>query len=126
VIVLWFPLVSIPVSLPLVLLDTVRPSLVELGWLVGVGLFTQLGQIGLTHGLVRLSAARATSISYLQVVFAALWGWLLFGERLDPWTLAGAGLILSSILISQGRPRQGVGEAGRLTPTGQNEQEGAS
>jgi drug/metabolite transporter (DMT)-like permease len=123
VIVLWFPMVSIPVSLPLVLLDPVRPTMVELGWLVGVGLFTQLGQIGLTHGLVRLSAAQATSISYGQVGFAALWGWLLFDERLDPWTLAGGGLILASILISQGHPPQGRGEQGRLTPTGQKAQE---
>jgi len=123
VIVLWFPMVSIPVSLPLVLLDPVRPSLVELGWLVGVGLFTQLGQIGLTHGLVRLSAAQATSISYGQVGFAALWGWLLFGERVDPWTLAGGGLILSSILLSQGRPPQRAGVPSRLTPTEQKGQQ---
>lgn len=69
-----------------------------------MGLFTQLGQIGLTHGLVRLRAARATTISYAQVAFAALWGWWLFGEALAPATLAGAGLILLSILLSQARP----------------------
>ncbi|MFM7269412.1 MAG: DMT family transporter [Cyanobium sp.] len=101
VIVLWFPLLSIPVSLPLVLQAPVLPTAAELGWLVGVGLFTQLGQIGLTHGLVRLPAARATTVSYVQVGFAALWGWLLFGERLQPSLLAGAALILASVLLSQ-------------------------
>jgi drug/metabolite transporter (DMT)-like permease len=104
VIVLWFPLVSIPLSLPLVVMQPVLPSPAELGWLVGVGLFTQLGQIGLTHGLVRLRAARATTVSYAQVGFAALWGWWLFGESLAPATLAGGGLILASILLSQARP----------------------
>jgi drug/metabolite transporter (DMT)-like permease len=103
VIVLWFPLISIPLSLPLVVMQPVLPSPAELGWLVGVGLFTQLGQIGLTHGLVRLRAARATTVSYAQVGFAALWGWWLFGESLAPATLAGGGLILASILLSQAR-----------------------
>jgi drug/metabolite transporter (DMT)-like permease len=104
VIVLWFPLISIPLSLPLVVMQPVLPSPAELGWLLGVGLFTQLGQIGLTHGLVRLRAARATTVSYAQVGFAALWGWWLFGESLAPATLAGGGLILASILLSQARP----------------------
>lgn len=35
VIVLWFPLISIPLSLPLVLLHPVLPSPAEVGWLVG-------------------------------------------------------------------------------------------
>ena len=33
-------------------------------WLLGVGLFTQLGQVWLTQGLTALPAARATSINY--------------------------------------------------------------
>lgn len=101
VIVLWFPLISLPLSLPLVILHSTIPTLPELGWLLGVGLFTQLGQIGLTHGLVHLPAARATTIGYAQVAFAALWGWLVFGEGIGAPTLAGAGLILASILVGQ-------------------------
>jgi drug/metabolite transporter (DMT)-like permease len=101
VIVLWFPLISLPLSLPLVALEPIIPTLPELGWLLGVGLFTQLGQIGLTHGLVHLPAARATTIGYAQVAFAALWGWLVFGEGIGAPTLAGAGLILASILVGQ-------------------------
>lgn len=101
VIVLWFPLISLPLSLPLVILHPTIPTLPELGWLLGVGLFTQLGQIGLTHGLVHLPAARATTIGYAQVAFAALWGWLVFGEGIGAPTLAGAGLILASILVGQ-------------------------
>jgi drug/metabolite transporter (DMT)-like permease len=106
VIVLWFPLISLPLSLPLVALEPTLPTLPELGWLLGVGLFTQLGQIGLTHGLMHLSAARATTISYAQVAFAALWGWLVFGEGIGAPTLAGGGLILASILVGQGGERR--------------------
>jgi drug/metabolite transporter (DMT)-like permease len=105
VIVLWFPLISIPLSLPLVALAPVMPTLPEVGWLLGVGVFTQLGQIGLTHGLVHLPAARATTIGYAQVAFATLWGWLVFGEGIDAPTVAGAGLILASILVGQASQR---------------------
>ena len=100
VIVFYFPLVAVPLSLPLVLLNPVVPTPLELLWLLGVGVFTQLGQVFLTASLVALPAARATAISYVQVAFAGLWGWLLFGEALDGWTVAGAALVLAATLIS--------------------------
>jgi drug/metabolite transporter (DMT)-like permease len=107
VIVFYFPLVAVHLSLPLVLLDPVLPTGGELLWLLGVGLFTQLGQVTLTRGLVGLPAAQATAISYVQVGFAGLWGWLIFGEAVDGWTVTGAALVLAATLISLSgrRPR---------------------
>lgn len=100
VIMLYFPLTSLPLCLPFVGLEPVWPHGGEWAWLLGVGLFTQLGQMGLTHGLVKLPVAPATAISYAQVPFAALWGWLLFDESLAPATAVGAGLILAATLLS--------------------------
>lgn len=104
VIVFYFPLVALVLSLPLVALEPVLPTLRELLWLVGVGVFTQLGQVSLTRGLTALPAAQATAISYVQVAFAGLWGWLLFGESIDRWTVAGAALVLAATLVSLARP----------------------
>jgi drug/metabolite transporter (DMT)-like permease len=118
VIVLWFPLVSIPLSLPLVALSPTLPTTAELGWLLGVGLFTQVGQIALTHGLVHLPAARATTIGTSQVVFAALWGWLVFGERINNTTLTGGALILAGILVSQREKRQALGSGSKVPGPG--------
>ena len=103
VIVFYFPLVALPLSLPLVALDPVLPTASELLWLVGVGVFTQLGQVYLTRGLTALPAAQATAISYVQVAFAGLWGWLVFEESIDGWTVAGAGLVLAATLVSLSR-----------------------
>jgi len=100
VIVLYFPLVALPLTLPLVALDPVLPTASELLWLVGVGVFTQVGQVYLTRGLTALPAAQATAISYVQVAFAGLWGWLVFGESVDGWTVAGAVLVLAAMLVS--------------------------
>jgi drug/metabolite transporter (DMT)-like permease len=100
VIVFYFPVVALPLSLPLVALNPVLPTPAELLWLVGVGVFTQLGQVYLTRSLTALPAARATAISYVQVLFAGGWGWLLFSESIDSWTIAGAGLVLAATLVS--------------------------
>jgi drug/metabolite transporter (DMT)-like permease len=116
VIVFYFPLVAVPLSLPLVLLHPVLPTPLELLWLLGVGLFTQLGQVTLTRGLVGLPAAQATAISYAQVGFAGLWGWLIFGEVVDGWTLAGAALVLAATLISLSSRRQ---QRPQLNPGGE-------
>lgn len=105
VVVFYFPLVAFPLSLPLVLLDPVMPRPIEWLWLVGVGVFTQVGQVYLTRGLMALPAARATAISYVQVVFAGVWGWLVFGEPTNGWTVAGASLVLVATVLSLGPPK---------------------
>jgi drug/metabolite transporter (DMT)-like permease len=53
-----------------------------------------------TDGLRRLPAARATSINYIQVVFAASWGWLWFSESISLWQIGGSGLVLIATMIS--------------------------
>ena len=116
VIVLYFPLMAIPLTLPAVLWAPVWPTGREALWLLGVGLFTQLGQIGLTQGLTKLPAARATALSYTQVLFAALWGWLFFGEGLNARTAIGAALVLAATALS--RPGSPPGAAVSGAPPG--------
>ncbi|MEC8441968.1 MAG: DMT family transporter [Cyanobacteriota bacterium] len=100
VIILYFPLVSIPISLPGVIQQGVVPSGLDWLWLLGVGVLTQLGQIWVTRGLSCLPAARATSLNYVQVVFAATWGWIWFHETVNVLTLFGAALVLMASCIS--------------------------
>jgi len=113
VIVFWFPMVSALLSLPLVLLHPVAPTGNDLLWLLAIGLFTQAGQLGLTEGLARLPAARATPIGYVQVVFASFWGWWVFGEKMGPTSLLGGGLVLVAALLSQTAGTQPRGASGK-------------
>jgi drug/metabolite transporter (DMT)-like permease len=47
-------------------------------------------------------------VGYLQLVFAALWGWLVFGDRPGAWTAAGASTIFAGTLaLALGRERAG-------------------
>ncbi|QEY33346.1 DMT family transporter [Synechococcus sp. RSCCF101] len=100
VIVFYFPLVSVPIVLPAVLGNFVMPIGSDWLWLLGVGVFTQLGQVWITRGLTLLPAARATAISYVQVVFASLWGVWLFAEPIDGWMVSGAAVVLLATVLS--------------------------
>ena len=106
VIIHYFPLVSIPITLPFVFIQGVLPTGIQWIWLIGVGLFTQIGQIWITKGLTLLPAAKATSINYSQVLFSAIWGSTLFSEELDKWTILGSLFILASTLLSLERNKK--------------------
>ncbi|HLU66307.1 MAG TPA: DMT family transporter [Kofleriaceae bacterium] len=107
VVVFYFPLVTVPVVLPLAATVWVWPTALEWLVLVGVGVATQLAQVHMTRGLALEPAGRASAVGYIQVVMAAGWGALLFGEIPDPLSLAGAALIIAStlaVVLSGGRP----------------------
>jgi len=100
VIVHYFPLVSVPITLPFMFVQGVMPSSMEWVWILGIGLFTQIGQVLITQGLSLLPAGIASSINYTQVIFASIWGIIIFSEPLDLYIFVGAILVLASTLIS--------------------------
>lgn len=100
VIVFYFPLVTIPLALPGAIVHWVWPEGWEWLMLLGVGVFTQLGQVYLTHGLRHEPAGRATALSYSQILFAALWGIFFFGEVPDVWLWVGGLFIVLGTWIN--------------------------
>ena len=106
VVVLWFPLVATPLSLPPALVQWAAPTALEWLVLIGVGISTQIAQVFMTHGLHREPASRATAVSYLQIVFAAVWGVLFLREVPDPLTILGAALIGGSVTALAAWPRR--------------------
>jgi len=105
IIVFYFTLITVPASLPGLLVHAVVPTATEWVLLAGVGVAAVLGQLCLTRGLQREPAGRATAISYVQVVFAATWGVLFFREYPDALSLAGAALVLLSTVVIARRRR---------------------
>jgi drug/metabolite transporter (DMT)-like permease len=94
VIVFYLPLLAVPATLPFAIHAWVWPDLV--GWLLllGIGVSTQLAQVLFTKGLIHIPAGRGTTVGYVQIVYAAGWGYLLFGEAPKLWTVVGAALIV--------------------------------
>lgn len=100
VIIFYFPLVALPISVALLGDDFVMPGFEALIVLLLVGIFTQIGQIGLTKALQHEVAGKATAYSYVQVLFALILGWAFFSEVPNFWTLAGGAFIISGALIN--------------------------
>lgn len=99
VIVFYFPLVAVPLSLPTALPQLVLPTAREWLLLLGLGVFTQLGQMKMTAGLKHERAGPATAMTYLQIVFAFFWGVFAFDEPLSLPTLAGAACIIAGAVL---------------------------
>jgi drug/metabolite transporter (DMT)-like permease len=114
VIVFYFTLVTVLGSAPWLLLGAVWPTPYQWLLLAGIGFTALVGQLYLTRGLRREEAGRATFVGYLQIVFAATWGALFFAERPDAWSIAGALLILGSVLAVAGRWRRGRSREARV------------
>ncbi len=100
VIIFYFPLVALPFSLFFLGADFVVPGWKACLLLVLVGIFTQIGQVGLTKAMQTETAGRAAGFSYLQVVFAALFGWWFFQEIPNEWFALGAIFILLGVLLN--------------------------
>jgi len=100
VIIFYFPLVSIPLSIPFIIEDFVLPSGTDWLLILGIGIFTQIGQLCITEGLRLLPAGQATSLNYSQVIFASIWGALIFQEPITSSIYLGGFCVLISTIIS--------------------------
>ena len=100
VIVFYFPLVALPAAMPALVAHALMPRGIEWLWLLLLGVFTQIGQVAITRGLASAAAGRMVAYSYVQVLFAALWGALLFHELPSPLSLLGAALIVGGALFN--------------------------
>ena len=99
VVMFYFPLFTVPICFPLLPSNWVVPSLEEWGFLLLVGVCTQLGQFFLTHGYKELPAAKAAPLSYVQVPFAMIMGTIFFEEVISLNFNIGSVLVLLSIFV---------------------------
>ncbi len=98
-VVFYFPLVATPLSLPAAAPVWKWPDLRGIAILLGIGVVTQIAQIFMTRGFHMESASKASMMTYLQVVFAFVWGVAFFGEVPDLFALVGSCLILGGALF---------------------------
>lgn len=115
VVVFYFPLISVPLSLPAVVGVWQTPTWPQLGVLLCVGVATQLGQLYMTRGLHLETAGRASMVSYLQILFAFTWGMLFFDEVPDFFSLAGTVLVVGAIVYGT---RGGARSSDARAPSG--------
>ena len=74
----------------------VWPSWVELGWLLLVAGFATTGHLTMTLAFRAAPITVTQPVTFLQLVWATLLGWTLFGEPLDGWVILGGAMILGA------------------------------
>lgn len=95
-IVIYTTLLWVPMSLLPALFVWQWPSGITWLWLVLAGLFGTTAHMCWTRALQLGEASMLTPISFLQVLVVGIFGWWLFDEPVDRYTLLGALIVFTS------------------------------
>ncbi len=95
-IVLYMGLLLTPLSFVAAVFVWTPPMLETWPWLVAMGLAATLGQLMMTRAFAAAEASAVLPFDFARLVFVAILGFLLFGERPDLWTWIGAAVIIAA------------------------------
>jgi drug/metabolite transporter (DMT)-like permease len=95
-IVLYMGLLLTPLSFVAALFVWTPPLPQTWPWLVAMGLTATLGQLMMTRAFAAAEASAVLPFDFARLVFVAILGFLLFGERPDLWTWIGAAVIVAA------------------------------
>lgn len=100
VVVLYFPLVTLPLVGPFAIHDWVTPTIRDWGFILVIGVFTQLAQMLMTMAYHRSRASDVAIYNYLGIFVALGIGYFFFNESFSLLSIAGMVLIMISVLLS--------------------------
>ncbi|KAF1721286.1 DMT family transporter [Pseudoxanthomonas wuyuanensis] len=95
-IVIYTTLLWVPMSLLPALSVWQWPQGITWLWVVAAGVMGTGGHMLWTRALKLGEVSALTPISFMQLPIVAVFGWWLFDESLDRWTLLGAGIIFAA------------------------------
>ncbi len=72
-------------------------NLEQLGWMVLVAFFATAGHYAMSRAFAEAPVSVTQPVAFLQIIWAAAIGALLFGEPVDLWVMIGAGMIMASV-----------------------------
>ncbi len=85
------------VLLPGALIEWQTPTLVEMLGLALVAVFATAGHYAITKSISKAPLTAIQPFAFLQLVWAVLFGFLIFDEVPDIWVIVGASIIVASI-----------------------------
>ena len=103
VVVLYFPLVSVPIALAYFLFkpqDWVWPDGMQWLWLLGTGISTQIGQFFMTRAYQEDLASRVSAVSYAGILWGAGAGLLIFDESYAILQYVGMGMVIAGVVLN--------------------------
>ena len=76
------------------------PSAPVLGWVLVIAVCGTFSHYCLTRAMQHADATVVVPMDFLRVPLTAIAGWLVYAERIDGYTVLGAGLILFANLLN--------------------------
>lgn len=98
------PVIFMSPALPLA--GSIPPDLLHWVVLLSLGFFGGLGHWLIIKAYKRASVSSLAPYPYLQLVWAVIWGYVVFDDLPDRYTIAGAAIIVASGLYIVHRERQ--------------------
>jgi drug/metabolite transporter (DMT)-like permease len=100
VVIFYFPLVSIPITIVPTIQNWVTPTWSEAGLILLIGFFTQWAQYFMTKAYQLEKASKIMIYNYAAIVWALLVGVFYFHETLQLWQWFGFSVILFCLVAS--------------------------
>ncbi|MBL6657099.1 MAG: DMT family transporter [Flavobacteriales bacterium] len=105
VVVLYFPLVAIPIMSVLSYFNWVTPQGTDWLYLLLMGLFTQVAQLLMTKGIQSGIANKMISLKYVGTIYALAIGYLVFGESYGLMSLIGIAMVIAGVVLNLWKKR---------------------
>lgn len=83
--------------LPLALAVWVPPTAAQTAWLALVAVFATTGHYAMTRAFAAAPLTVTQPVTFLQLIWASLLGWIVFHEPLDGWVILGGALMIGAI-----------------------------
>jgi len=99
-IVFYFSFTSLIILTPFIIIDFQIPTMQQLVYLLLIGIFGAIGQFSLTYAYRYGKASEVAIYNYSNIIFAAIIGFVIWGELSDTWSIIGGiMIILISIIV---------------------------
>lgn len=99
-IVVYFPMLSIPIMGIWCLFDFEMPYGIAWLYILIIGIFTQIAQVALTKAFSMGDANTLAPFQYLGSIYALILGYMVFDEKLSFYALMGIVLILLGVVLN--------------------------
>lgn len=100
VVVMYFPLVTLPVISVPTIYHWVTPTWQELLWLIAMGVFTQLAQLYMTYSYQAENIGKVAIFQYIGIAYALIYGYLFFDETFNLQSISGMLLVAGGVILS--------------------------
>lgn len=102
VIILYFPLITAPLTGVYTLFNWVEPRGWEWLTLLSIGLLTQFAQYFMTKSYQSDELSKVSSVNYTGIIYGLAFGWLFFDEQFNFLTYLGMSLVLLGVILNVG------------------------